>query len=69
VLQEALLAQEADFICGPKDFSVQDLIELNLMMDNTYATPLLAAHNRTGNHDVMKRGCITCFHIMQGRGE
>jgi hypothetical protein len=69
VLQEALLAQDADFMCGSMDFSVQNLIELNLMMDHTYATPLLIAHNRTGNHDAMKRGCITCLHIMQGRGE
>jgi hypothetical protein len=69
VLQEALLAQDADFICGPKDFSVQDLIELTPMMDNTYATTLLVEHNRTGNHDAMKRGCITCLHILQGRRE
>jgi hypothetical protein len=69
VLQEALLAQDADFMCGSNEFSVQDLVELTLMMDNTYATTLLVEHNRTGNHDAMKRGCITSLHILQGRGE
>jgi hypothetical protein len=39
--------------------SASDQIELNLM---------LVAHNRTGNRDVIKRDCITCLHIMQGRG-
>jgi hypothetical protein len=55
VLQEALLARDADFMCGSKAFSVHDLTELNLIEEQTYAVSLLLAHNQTWNHENMIR--------------